>query len=203
GLHEPELVGAVRAAEKALGMHEDALAAVLLRAYRDELALAHAARLGHDEIPARVQHDDAVHTRQPRPAPRAPSANVGGEVGRREEPVWQHAVGGRGLETGVGRPGERRRREVGGAVLEPRTGRHRSGKVMRNVEFGMRNRHTTYRSTVALPFRNPQSAFRITRASPDPDRPPLPAPVRPGRALRDRWRAAPSPSRARASATAP
>src|SRR5205814_10633151 len=71
GLHEPELVGTVRAAEETLGMHEDALAAVLLGAHRDELALAHPAGLGHDEIAARVQHHHAVHAGQARPAPDA------------------------------------------------------------------------------------------------------------------------------------
>src|SRR3989475_6139651 len=45
-LHEAELVGAVTAAKKALGVHEDALAAILFRADRHGLPFAHLARLG-------------------------------------------------------------------------------------------------------------------------------------------------------------
>src|SRR5207237_1322941 len=62
-----------------------------------------------------------------------------------------------------------------------------SQEVKANAECGMRNAESKSDS----PFRIPNSTFRITRASPDPDRPPLPAPVPPARAPRDRWPAPP------------
>ena len=85
GLHEPELVGAVRAAQEPLGVHVDALAAVLRGAQGDRRAARHAARLGGHELAVRLAHDHAVHARQARTASRRrpPSRRSGDSWSRR------------------------------------------------------------------------------------------------------------------------
>src|SRR5207247_2434141 len=107
-LHKAELVRAVAAAEEALGMHEDALAAVLFRADGDRLPLAHLARLRHHQVAGRVEHDDAVHPWQAGPTPGAGGLHVGRQVGGGKKAVGQDPVGRRRLEARVGRPRERR-----------------------------------------------------------------------------------------------
>ncbi len=145
-LHEAELVGAVTAAEKALGVHEDALAAILFRADRDGLPFTHLARLGRHQITGGLTHDDAIHARQTRAGPRPRSLDVCRQVGGRKEPVGQDSVGGRGLEARIGRSLERGRLEVGWPVLEPGTGGHRNADNTRGE-----SRHAT--ACVARAFR--------------------------------------------------
>src|SRR5881409_4381570 len=145
-LHEAELVGAVTAAKKALGVHEDALAAILFRADRHGLPFAHLARLSRHQITGGLTHDDAIHARQTRAGPRPRSLDVRRQVGGRKEPVGQDSVRGRGLEARIGRSLERGRLEVGWPVLEPGTGGHRNADNTRDE-----SRHATAR--VARAFR--------------------------------------------------
>src|SRR5207245_3097194 len=63
-LHEAKLVRAVAAAEEALGMHEDALAAVLFRAAGDRLPLAPISRFRFHKVAGRVARYDAVNAAQ-------------------------------------------------------------------------------------------------------------------------------------------
>src|SRR5256886_1788688 len=106
-------------------MHENALAAVLFRADRYGLSLAHLARLRRHQVARAVAHDHAIHARETRAGPGAGGFDVGGQVGGRKEPVGQDPVGGRGLEARIGRSRERGRPKVGWPVLEPGTGGHR------------------------------------------------------------------------------
>src|SRR5207245_483312 len=117
-LHEAELVGAVTAAEEALDVYVDALAAVLRRADGDRRALLHPTRLGHHEVAVRVEDDHAVHPGEPRWAPCTAHLDVGRKVRGRKKTVGKNPVGGCGLEASVGSPRERRRFEVGWSILE-------------------------------------------------------------------------------------
>ena len=99
------------AAEEALGVHHDALGAVLGLAHGDQLALPQPPRLDGLE-PLRPLDDDAVHARPGRRQPAAADLDVGGQVGGREEAFRQHAVGGQRREAGLRRAGERRLGEI-------------------------------------------------------------------------------------------
>jgi hypothetical protein len=121
GLHEPELVGAVDAAEEALDVHVDPLAPVLRLAERDGRTPRHLAGLRHHELAGRVEHDRAVHAGKPRAPPRAGDLEVGRQVRGRKKAVGKDPVGGCGLEAGVGSRRERGRVEVRRSVLEART----------------------------------------------------------------------------------
>src|SRR5256885_815065 len=61
GRHEPELVRAVRAAEKSFDVHEDTFAAVLRGADDERIAAADAPRLGDDQVVLARPDDHAVH----------------------------------------------------------------------------------------------------------------------------------------------
>ncbi len=119
GAHEPELfVGAVAPSQEAGRVHHDSLAAVLAQAHGYDVALAEQARF-HRLQRVTPLHDDAVHPGTAGRQPLAIQIDVGRQVGRREEPVGQDAVGGEGLKSGFrrthkGGPGEVGQRGHGG-----------------------------------------------------------------------------------------
>src|SRR3989454_525814 len=108
-LHEAELVGAVTAAEEALDVYVDALAAVLRRADGDRRALLAATRLGHHEVAVRVEDDHAVQPGEPRWAPCTAHLDVGRKVRGRKKPSGRTPSAGAGSKRASGAP------ESGGA----------------------------------------------------------------------------------------
>ena len=112
GGHEPEFVGPMDVAQKALGVHHDPLGAVLGLAHGDQVAALQPPGLDRLELAWPLDHH-AVHPGPDRRQPLAVDLDVGGQVRGREEALWQDAVGRERSKAGLRRPGKRGLAEIG------------------------------------------------------------------------------------------
>ncbi len=109
--HEFELTGGI-GREEGGRVDVNPFTSVFRGPDRNALARLHSPPFPHPEHVGAVQDECRVHARLPRQTPTAGDADVGRQVGRREEAVRQHAISGCRNEGGVRGAGEARGREV-------------------------------------------------------------------------------------------